>query len=148
MFAGVVQSGAGKSLSPPHPQHACARVNARPPASPVLFVGEWLPCGFAILTPLFRFRSGCIDNTPPWAVSRQKRDYLADYETGRATAAFGKPEIAVPEDLRDLLELGWTQKVSDGENWHCSPLPRSALRSGRRRTRPRKRERERKSVCV
>lgn len=113
-----------------------------------MFVGEWLPCGFAILTPLFRFRSGCIDNTPPWAVSRQKRDYLADYETGRAKAAFGKPEIAVPEDLRDLLELGWTQKVSDGENWHCSPLPRSALRSGRRRTRPRKRERERKSVCV
>ncbi|UNI19251.1 hypothetical protein JDV02_005447 [Purpureocillium takamizusanense] len=51
------------------------------------------------------------DNTPPWAVSKQKRDYLADYETGRAKAAFGKPEIVLPEDLRELLELGWTQKA-------------------------------------
>ncbi|KAJ6445477.1 SUR7/PalI family domain-containing protein [Purpureocillium lavendulum] len=50
------------------------------------------------------------DNTPPWAVSKQKRDYLAKYETGRAKVAFGKPEIVIPEDLRDLLELGWTQK--------------------------------------
>ncbi|KAH8884124.1 DSBA-like thioredoxin domain-containing protein [Thozetella sp. PMI_491] len=49
------------------------------------------------------------DNKPPWVV-HQKKKYLDTYETVRAKITFGKPEIVAPDDLSELLDIGWTQK--------------------------------------
>ncbi|KAK9437991.1 uncharacterized protein VB005_08996 [Metarhizium brunneum] len=49
-------------------------------------------------------------NTPPWAGSKAKREYLKKYELVRAAKMLRVEDIVLPEDLRDLLDLGWTQK--------------------------------------
>lgn len=53
-------------------------------------------------------------NTPPWAGSKAKREYLEKYELVRAAKMLRIEDIVLPEDLRALLDLGWTQKASSG----------------------------------
>ncbi|KAM5386534.1 hypothetical protein ACJZ2D_000497 [Fusarium nematophilum] len=52
-----------------------------------------------------------IDNSPPWAVSKPKKEYLDKYDSVRARRDFERNEIVLPCDLMDLMDLGRTQKA-------------------------------------